>query len=124
MIERPAVRPAFLGDPAADPALELRRDADAFDDAPTEDRTVARRSRVERELDARRAGVHHQDGIGFRHRLLSSPRRFGLQRGRAGRPYHIPWRSEEHTSELQSLMRISYAVFCLKKKRNKNTNTR
>src|SRR3546814_5248170 len=31
-------------------------------------------------------------------------------------------RSEEHTSELQSLMRISYAVFCLKKK-NTNTNT-
>src|SRR3546814_3893426 len=30
-------------------------------------------------------------------------------------------RSEEHTSELQSLMRISYAVFCLKKK-NTNTN--
>src|SRR3546814_9283806 len=28
----------------------------------------------------------------------------------------IRWRSEEHTSELQSLMRISYAVFCLKKK--------
>src|SRR3546814_4752466 len=37
-------------------------------------------------------------------------------------------RSEEHTSELQSLMRISYAVFCLKKKKNKqsqhkNSNT-
>src|SRR3546814_3192450 len=31
-------------------------------------------------------------------------------------------RSEEHTSELQSLMRISYAVFCLKKKNNKNRN--
>src|SRR3546814_3951979 len=31
-------------------------------------------------------------------------------------------RSEEHTSELQSLMRISYAVFCLKKKKNKDTN--
>src|SRR3546814_7817695 len=30
----------------------------------------------------------------------------------------IPRRSEEHTSELQSLMRISYAVFCLKKKKN------
>src|SRR3546814_5584206 len=30
-----------------------------------------------------------------------------------------PTRSEEHTSELQSLMRISYAVFCLKKKKNK-----
>src|SRR3546814_3735832 len=34
-------------------------------------------------------------------------------------------RSEEHTSELQSLMRISYAVFCLKKKKKKtNINTR
>src|SRR3546814_10241638 len=33
-------------------------------------------------------------------------------------------RSEEHTSELQSLMRISYAVFCLKKKnKQKNNNT-
>src|SRR3546814_5954253 len=32
-------------------------------------------------------------------------------------------RSEEHTSELQSLMRISYAVFCLKKKSHKLTNT-
>src|SRR3546814_10474105 len=31
------------------------------------------------------------------------------------------FRSEEHTSELQSLMRISYAVFCLKKKNNHNT---
>src|SRR3546814_5881336 len=31
-------------------------------------------------------------------------------------------RSEEHTSELQSLMRISYAVFCLKKKTNINTH--
>src|SRR3546814_6546673 len=39
-----------------------------------------------------------------------------------------PVRSEEHTSELQSLMRISYAVFCLKKKKHKtkpqrNTHT-
>src|SRR3546814_7835083 len=32
---------------------------------------------------------------------------------------HAAWRSEEHTSELQSLMRISYAVFCLKKKKQK-----
>src|SRR3546814_6871435 len=32
-------------------------------------------------------------------------------------------RSEEHTSELQSLMRISYAVFCLKKKKQTKTNT-
>src|SRR3546814_10330532 len=33
--------------------------------------------------------------------------------------YHTFFRSEEHTSELQSLMRISYAVFCLKKKKKK-----
>src|SRR3546814_6725793 len=38
----------------------------------------------------------------------------GCQRQRIG----IVGRSEEHTSELQSLMRISYAVFCLKKKTN------
>src|SRR3546814_5308060 len=40
-------------------------------------------------------------------------RRRGLQRLRLGKG----GRSEEHTSELQSLMRISYAVFCLKKKK-------
>src|SRR3546814_5381240 len=34
-------------------------------------------------------------------------------------PTEQHFRSEEHTSELQSLMRISYAVFCLKKKKNK-----
>src|SRR3546814_1876622 len=33
-------------------------------------------------------------------------------------------RSEEHTSELQSLMRISYAVFCLQKKKQNNTTTK
>src|SRR3546814_2011996 len=34
--------------------------------------------------------------------------------------YLVLLRSEEHTSELQSLMRISYAVFCLKKKKKRN----
>src|SRR3546814_1485781 len=52
--------------------------------------------------------------------------RFGLERDRPGR-HHLGQsrhrrrredrRSEEHTSELQSLMRISYAVFCLKNKK-------
>src|SRR3546814_1621754 len=42
--------------------------------------------------------------------------------GLAGGRVHCDVRSEEHTSELQSLMRISYAVFCLKKKINNNTN--
>src|SRR3546814_4993330 len=39
-----------------------------------------------------------------------------------GVPY-LPIRSEEHTSELQSLMRISYAVFCLKKKKRTQDHT-
>src|SRR3546814_8749538 len=47
--------------------------------------------------------------IGRHHRRFVGPRQ-------AGR------RSEEHTSELQSLMRISYAVFCLKKKNTKHNN--
>src|SRR3546814_8511345 len=41
--------------------------------------------------------------------------------GGAGAEY--AGRSEEHTSELQSLMRISYAVFCLKKKKNNEQTT-
>src|SRR3546814_8777633 len=36
--------------------------------------------------------------------------------------FHLHFRSEEHTSELQSLMRISYAVFCLKKKKHIQKN--
>src|SRR3546814_8118579 len=43
---------------------------------------------------------------------------------RRNEPALLPWRSEEHTSELQSLMRISYAVFCLKKKNHTTTNTK
>src|SRR3546814_4196329 len=39
---------------------------------------------------------------------------------RLARPRTCRHRSEEHTSELQSLMRISYAVFCLKQKKRKN----
>src|SRR3546814_2664002 len=40
--------------------------------------------------------------------------------GKGGQDHAVA-RSEEHTSELQSLMRISYAVFCLKKKTNHHT---
>src|SRR3546814_5516817 len=42
--------------------------------------------------------------------------------GQTERAARRPTRSEEHTSELQSLMRISYAVFCLKKKSATITN--
>src|SRR3546814_1276080 len=70
----------------------------------------------------------------LRHRNLAGPARLGLRPGRGtGRldvarlvrmnlpPGVAPDRSEEHTSELQSLMRISYAVFCLKKKTKTTT---
>src|SRR3546814_2288860 len=53
-------------------------------------------------------------------RALSAAARVGRARHRAGALGH---RSEAHTSELQSLMRISYAVFCLKKKHITSPNT-
>src|SRR3546814_1480136 len=49
-------------------------------------------------------------------------RRNGPESKLRRRPVHAG-RSEEHTSELQSLMRISYAVFCLKKKKQKTPTT-
>src|SRR3546814_9639044 len=49
----------------------------------------------------------------------SGNRNHGQRRRRATVPFV---RSEEHTSELQSLMRISYAVFCLKKKKRQHKN--
>src|SRR3546814_1876276 len=71
---------------------------------------------------ARLAGQAHEPGIA-RARLLAVPGRAvhddRTGAGRAGdRPLRlVPARSEEHTSELQSLMLISYAVFFLKKKK-------
>src|SRR3546814_5292521 len=55
-----------------------------------------------------------------------APRASSSPTGAAGKGRRCPsttlaTRSEEHTSELQSLMRISYAVFCLKKKKHKKT---
>src|SRR3546814_14864259 len=62
---------------------------------------------------SRRHGPRDAAGAGARSRpaadVRDGPRRHGP-------------RSEEHTSELQSLMRISYAVFCLKKKRTQYTH--
>src|SRR3546814_5732413 len=51
---------------------------------------------------------------------IPRPRHPSLMTVRSGVPAARHRRSEEHTSELQSLMRISYAVFCLKKKRATN----
>src|SRR3546814_4789659 len=68
----------------------------------------------------------------FRHRFHEPYLAFDLQLFFDGKSAHVPtargllrsqcqqlanFRSEEHTSELQSLMRISYAVFCLKKQK-------
>src|SRR3546814_4588459 len=58
-----------------------------------------------RPLEAMHGGI----GIEHRHAFVGEHRRDGR--------FTHPDRSEEHTSELQSLMRISYAVFCLKKKK-------
>src|SRR3546814_5142774 len=60
-------------------------------------------------------------GVRFRVELIDpSARGYMLENfGAALRLPELGPRSEEHTSELQSLMRISYAVFCLKKKMNK-----
>src|SRR3546814_4400996 len=64
------------------------------------------------------------DGESSRHRAVGRPDAQRLAQGRTHRVGNDRLegpadRSEEHTSELQSLMRISYAVFCLKKKNNK-----
>src|SRR3546814_5917161 len=59
--------------------------------------------------ERQRLAFHQPSRIAFAHRMSRA-----LSAGR----------SEEHTSELQSLMRISYAVFCLKKKKHKNNEYR
>src|SRR3546814_10510531 len=76
----------------------------------TDPREVARRRRA---VDLAAVGRHH--------RLVGPGRRLcdedsGGDEARTSEAAEMALRSEEHTSELQSLMRISYAVFCLKKK--------
>src|SRR3546814_2390722 len=58
------------------------------------------------------------DEEGVRTITLNRPDRLNALTGSIMTPLADACRSEEHTSELQSLMRISYAVFCLKKKQN------
>src|SRR3546814_7369474 len=85
-----------------------------------------RRAAIKRIAAATTSGAREPAGggaprvsIGFRRRHIRNPLTARVKRAAAVRtPIN---RSEEHTSELQSLMRISYAVFCLKKK---NTHRR
>src|SRR3546814_5759749 len=74
----------------------------------------AAQSRVRRAQDARSAAESD------RQRRLSDEASAAFQRSLANQGRE---RSEEHTSELQSLMRTSYAVFCLKKKTSSTTHT-
>src|SRR3546814_8457539 len=67
---------------------------------------------------AANSSVTNRPDMGGRSFLLELPRQLRPVGNRRGAGSHI--RSEEHTSELQSLMRISYAVFCLKKKKTTN----
>src|SRR3546814_2889235 len=79
------------------------------------------RLEIERKHAPQKIGAEPQKEAGARASMV-----FGHgAAGRSGRgpEQPDPSRSEEHTSELQSLMRISYAVFCLKKKNiNKTIN--
>src|SRR3546814_3172686 len=72
----------------------------------------ARPLEVEVGIDPHREVRGEAEMIRDRERASGLARRFKIER-----------RSEEHTSELQSLMRISYAVFCLKKKNTTNRIT-
>src|SRR3546814_8117103 len=99
---------------------DLRQDANTSDlifDIPTLIETLSAGITL-RPGDIIATGTPQGVGIGF------DPPKF-LKRGDTV-TIEIAGRSEEHTSELQSLMRISYAVFCLKQKKNTNptNNTR
>src|SRR3546814_3923046 len=91
---------AGIDDVTVDGDIVHRSDAD--------DLGAVREGRAERQHGGlRRGGLGHVDD---------------QHRGRRRAAEILDGRSEEHTSELQSLMRISYAVFCLKKKKKKQTN--
>src|SRR3546814_4186116 len=76
---------------------------------------LARRHAADRRIIFRTAAPH-----AFRRATAGASLAPAVTRGSAARaPHPASQRSEEHTSELQSLMRISYAVFCLKNKKHK-----
>src|SRR3546814_6115696 len=82
-----------------------------------QDPRLARRPEIRSDRAAAQLAFDRQRGIHLADRTVGADRDQPL----AGAPLEHPdrERSEEHTSELQSLMRISYAVFCLKNKHEK-----
>src|SRR3546814_2867191 len=83
--------------------------------------TTLCRSRFE-EAVAHAAAERNVDGVVCGHIHSAEIRQFGDITYYNDGDWVESCRSEEHTSELQSLMRISYAVFCLKKKTSQYTN--
>src|SRR3546814_3437739 len=81
---------------------------------------------VELSLDPLAMAIKHPvpGCVQLRPQVAVAPPRMGLVMGKSeiGSEQGDLRRSEEHTSELQSLMRISYAVFCLKKTKSTTTN--
>src|SRR3546814_8451233 len=96
-------------------AGECPVNADPRTHEPNRDATEGAHAHREHVVDADRPATHFRRRIqlhqGLRHRIERQLDEAGDEQ-----------RSEEHTSELQSLMRLSYAVFCLKKKKNKKIN--
>src|SRR3546814_3881551 len=76
----------------------------------TPETEIELRPEYEEPKEARRADVTYDDLGGL-----------GVTIDQIREIVELPLRSEEHTSELQSLMRLSYAVFCLKKKKYQHT---
>src|SRR3546814_5143797 len=82
---------------------------------------VEARAQAERHVHVQRQAARDRVAVAGQHRraqlfLAEAVRELrGSRVGGVARPRPVVARSEEHTSELQSLMRISYAVFCLKK---------
>src|SRR3546814_5953649 len=111
-----------LGDQHRHRLAEHRRLGLDAADAPAEHAEAVDHRRVAVGADA---GVGLGDGLAVR--ILARPHRLRAMlavdlvaaAGGRGNRLEIVERSEEHTSELQSLMRISYAVFCLKKKKQR-----
>src|SRR3546814_2038692 len=81
--------------------------------------TLFRSKLADRSIVLQILALIDDDIVGRALRILARWRRAEIDRPDAA-PIEAHQRSEEHTSELQSLMRISYAVFCLKKKKYKN----
>src|SRR3546814_5788428 len=110
MIRRP---PISIRTDTLFPYTTLFRSVEVKDIRPPADisNAMARQMKAERE---KRANILEAEGMRASEILRAEGEKQGqiLQAG----PARSRVRSEEHTSELQSLMRISYAVFCLKKK--------